>query len=202
MNTDDKEVQSVKILLSELEYARTSISDVKKQLGKSFVSFYIPILIITGYALINNKINPEINIIFLGTPFLLFAYAGYSAYLNFIQRGFEIYRLNIEATLRDLIGTNPATEYQTSFVPKYYYGFRYWSVSGYITLVFGFITNFILIFLILFPAICFGLEYETTLWNNYFHLIWIIILIILGLATLIAPLLIFLRKAQNIWQYK
>lgn len=201
MSNSEKDDSSVSVLLSELEYARTGISDSQKQVGKSFATFYIPILVVTGYALTQKKANPDFNVIFIGTPFLLFAYAGYTAYLNFIQRGFEIYRLKIEEALRGLIGKNPATDYQTTFVPEYYYGFKKWSVTGFVTFAFGIVTNIICISLVLWPSLRFGLPYLNAI-NQQWYYLWIVGLFVFGLVEFVAAGLMFSRTAHNIWQYK
>lgn len=176
--SDDRcKEKTVDALLSEIEYARQSLTKIQEHIGRSFVAFYIPILLATGYALTSTH-----KIIFIGVPFLLFAYLGYISYLAFMQHGFAIYRCILEHALEKYLGPIPVTQYQREFVPSLYYDFAYWQgAPKLITRVFEIGTLVILSALVLIPSVFYGYD---IIYNYSCALFYVWVVVLFGSAAI------------------
>lgn len=193
-NTKKKPDHEIQILLSELQYAREGITKVQENIGKSLVIFYTPLLIVTGYGLIETE---KYDIIFTAIPFLLFIYISYISYVTLIQRGFEIYRCQLEEALEKYIESIPSTKYQRKFVPEYYYGGK-WNLTAWVTIWFAIISIGGLSAIVLVFSLIRGMRYALDNWTWESFIFWLIAVIVTGIPSLVLLILMVVSKPQKI----
>jgi len=189
---NSKELKS-DVLVSELEFCREQLSTGQQHVFQVFGIFYLPLVAAVFYLihiyqfaerpLVNTELGPLVALfghwaalLFLSCMLCIIAY------IFHIQRGYEVYRLRLEAdiALALLPDRIAATQYQTDFVPPYYYlTKKKLSLQAIITLSFGAFLPIVLVSAIVVPSL---VVFLPAVWANYGRLFAVLPMLFLALA--------------------
>jgi hypothetical protein len=111
----DQEKVIIAALLSRLESLSRDIRRFQDFLFRVLVSLFVPMLILTGMAII----NPNYYIFGAALPILGSAALGLLIHLLYFIRGIEMYCAYIENRINYILGSNEL-DYQRVFVPKFF----------------------------------------------------------------------------------